>query len=234
MSTWSLTWRTAARRRRLFAWNVLVPLLLLTPVAASEAAAPHRVAVFGVFYVFFATFGAAIPTIRDAQDGWLDTIFRAGHAPRRWHAERVLAEASLDFVQLLPTTIVALALAGGVSPARAIDLAVALAAALVFANALGPAIAAAVGSLAEAALASAAVSLLLLHYAGFFRAPPPGWTRVAWALDPYAPLHAARSAALGARPPDGWGWGLWSALAGALALVVAAPSWTARFRWPQA
>ena len=69
MTIWRLAWRSALRRRRLLAWNIAVPLLLLAPVALSEAAAPHRVAVFGVFLVFFGAFGSAIPAVRDARDG---------------------------------------------------------------------------------------------------------------------------------------------------------------------
>ena len=73
MHCWSIVWRTALARRRLFAWNVAVPLLLLAPVALSEAAAPHRTAVFGLFFVFFAAFGSAVPTVRDAGSGYTDS-----------------------------------------------------------------------------------------------------------------------------------------------------------------
>ena len=41
MTVWNLAWRSALRRRRLFIWNVAVPLLLLTPVALSDAAVPN-------------------------------------------------------------------------------------------------------------------------------------------------------------------------------------------------
>jgi hypothetical protein len=46
---WRLRWRLAVSRRRLLLWNLLVPIVLLLPVARSPAAAPHRAAVLGVF-----------------------------------------------------------------------------------------------------------------------------------------------------------------------------------------
>lgn len=235
MTVWWLTWRSALARRRLLVWNIAVPVLLLAPVALSDAAAPHRVAVYGVFLVFFSTFGGAIPTVRDARDGWLDTVFRTGVSRTAWVVETALAETALDLVELLPTLAV-LALAGdGALPGSLDALALALPVALLFANVLGIVLAALVRSLAEAALASAAVSLLLLHLAGFFRPPTAGWARTAASLDPYAALRVAlermEGTTAGAGLPP-------AALAVALGLValaaVGAERWTRRFEWPAA
>lgn len=234
MIAWRMAWREALRRRRLFAWNVAVPLLLLAPVALSEAAAPHRVAVFGVFFVFFGTFGSAIPTVRDAREGWLDELFGAGAAAVPWAAGRALAGAAIDLLQLLPSSIVLLAASGGWAGAP--GAVVGIAWALLFANLLGPVVAALVRSMAEAAMACAAVSLILLHYAGFFRAAGSGWTATAAAWNPYRPLREALAAGVAGRPPELAAWAPAVAaglVLGALILALAA-RWTGRFRWPHA
>jgi hypothetical protein len=233
-----LAWRSAVRRRRLLAWNLGVPLLLLGPVALSPAAAPHRVAVFGVFFVFFGTFGAAIPTVGDALDGWLDTVLRTGVRRWRWVCETVLAGAGLDALQLVPVSLVLVLSSGGVRSADVGLLAWGMVLALVVANVAGLAIAAAVRSLAEAALASAAVALLLLHYAGFFRTPVAGWTRTLAAVSPYRPLReglaAVQRSAGGSPASDGGGWIAPFAVAAVLFAIAAAAAgrWTRRFEWP--
>lgn len=233
MTVWWLAWRSALARRRLFAWNVAVPALLLAPVALSEAAAPHRVAVYGVFIVFFATFGAAIPTVRDARDGWLDTVFRTGVSRAAWLAQTVLAETTLDLVQLAPVLAIVALTGGGASPGSLGVLAAALPVAVLFANTLGVALAALVRSLAEAALASAAASLLLLHFAGFFRPPGEGWTRTVAGLDPYTPLRVALEGIEGAAGGAGLPLAaLIVALAAPTLAALAAGSWTRRFEWP--
>ena len=173
MSVWWMEWRSALARRRLFAWNTAVPILLLAPVALSAAAAPHRTAVFGVFFVFFATFGSAIPTVRDAQAGWLDTIFQSGYPRGRWLTETVVAGTALDFLQLLPVMLILVSTSGRADLDTVATLFLALLFTLAFANLLGPFLAAAVGSLAEAAMVSAATSLLLLHLADSSGPPQP-------------------------------------------------------------
>lgn len=235
MTICELAWRSALARRRLFAWNVAVPLLLLAPVALSPAAAPHRPAVFGVFYALFATFGAAIPTVRDAEEGWLDTLFATGVSRRRWMVETGVAGAALDLLQLGPATLVLVAASGPASPATLVALAAALALALAFANAVGLLLAAAVRSLAEAALACAATALLLLHLAGFFRTPASGWSRVAALFDPFRPLlEALRTISNASATAEAGGWA--PALACAIAVlalsIFLAPRWTRRFEWP--
>lgn len=234
MTVWWLAWRSAVARRRLFAWNVAVPALLLAPVALSEAAAPHRVAVYGVFLVFFSTFGAAIPTVRDARDGWLDTVFRTGVSRRAWLVQTALAEATLDLVQLAPVlALIAVAGRGTTTPTLAF-LAFALPLALLFANVAGILLAALVRSLAEAALASAVASLFLLHFAGFFRPPPPGWTRAVATADPYTPLRMALEGVEGGAVPATADpvWAVVAVLALASLATLTAGRWTRRFEWP--
>jgi len=232
VTVWRLAWRSALRRRRLFLWNVAIPLVLLTPVALSAAAAPHRVAVFGVFIVFFASFGSAIPAVRDAEEGWLDQVLRTGYGARRWLIERTLAEAGIDLVQTAPAVLVLLVAAGGLTRAPVVLLALAFT--LVFANLLGPAIAALVRSLAEAALACAALSLVLLHYAGFFRAPSPGWTSTVAAWNPYSPFRAALSFGVSGIESAAavWSWALIPGVVVGLVLLATAGRWTRWLRWP--
>ena len=236
MTIWSLALRSALARRRLFVWNVLVPLILLTPVALSEAAAPHRTAVFGVFFVFFATFGSAIPTVRDANDGWLDTVFVSGVTGRRWFLESWGAGTSLDLIQLLPASWVLIGVSTGASGGEIIRLGVALLVAIGTANVVGPLVAAAVRSLAEAALVAAAVSLGVLHLSGFFRIPTGGWQATAAEYSPYRPLREALADVQAGAPGAAGEW-LPAVVVAAGLLVGAALSadrWTRRFEWPHA
>jgi len=230
---WALAWKSALARRRLFVWNVVVPALLLVPVALSDAAAPHRTAVFGVFFVFFATFGSAIPTVRDARSGWIDSVFLAGYPRWRWFVETCAAGTTLDLLQLLPVTMVLVLTAGVAGPADLALLVVGMTVALVTANVVGPVIAALVRSLAEAALVSAAVSLLLLHFAGFFRTPTGGWTRAVATWMPYRPLREGLAGVQGlVSGPEAWLAALIVAALVALLAAVLAHRWTRRFEWP--
>lgn len=185
---WSLEWRLAVRRPRLLLWNLGIPVALLAPVALSPAAAPHRAAVFAVLFVLFGTFGACIPLVRDAASGWTARLLLTGYGERRWLLERLAASTGLDAVQLLPATV--LLAAAGATPGELVGLLPALVLALAAANLLGCLAAAAVRSLAEAALACAALSLGALHLAGVFRTPTEGaWASAAARWSPFRPLH---------------------------------------------
>jgi len=234
MIVWWMEWRSAFARRRLLAWNIGVPSLLLTPVALSPAAAPHRTAVFGVFFVFFAAFGSAIPTVRDSRDGWLDTIFQSRYPRGRWFFETVGAGTVLDFLELLPVTAILVWTSSTPRFGSIAAIGLALLFTLGFANLIGPLIAAAVGSLAEAALASAAVSLLLLHFGGFFRTPTASWSVNVAEWMPTRPLREALAAVQGAPPADLVGWlpAVIAACALAAILLGSVHRWTRRFEWP--
>lgn len=223
-AVWTLTWRRALRRRRLFLWNVTVPLLLLLPVALSPAAAPHRSAVYAIFFVFFGTFGGCIPLVREGESGWVRKVLLTGVGARPWLTRRIAAHGLLDLVQLLPATAL-IALAERSPPGAALLLAPALLLALLTANLVGAVVAAAVRSLAEGALVCAAVALLGLHLTGVFRAAPPesGW-RLLESASPLRPLHLALESLSGtaasgpAVSPSGW----LLPLAAALLLFVSA------------
>ena len=221
-----IEWRSALARRRLLAWNLIVPLLLLAPVAFSPAAAPHRAAVYAVFFVFFGTFGSAIPLIRDARNGWNEKLLLTGYGVRRWLYERLRAGSSIDIVQLIPS-VALIGVAAGAGGASIGALLLALALALVFANILGVVVAAIVRSLAEGALGCAVVALFGLHFAGAFRSAPVGsWAELAQRVSPFRPLvEATRSLAAAGSPPSGavWLWPLATALLALILVVLAAP-----------
>lgn len=218
-AVWRLSWaRHGARPRRLL-WSVAVPVLLLAPVAASPAPAPHRTAVYVIFVVFFGLFGGAVPLIREGERGWIRRVLLTGCGVRRWILGRSAAHALQDVLQLTPALAAVVWLEGAAGrPGLVAATALAVAAALAAANLLGALAAAAVRSLAEGALACAAVGLAAVHLTGAFRAPSGGWSALAAAASPFRPLletlrGVAAAAGSGAAPPA--------------AGVPAAPAWVA-------
>lgn len=186
---WRLTWALALRRRRLLLWNLLVPALLLVPVMTSAAAPAHRAVVVAVFVMFFGVYGSCIPLIRDGMSGWVEKVWLTGFGGRRWLVERTLATTAIDWMQLLPVNLLLYVMLR-ISVAATIDVLLATAIALLFANLLGVLVAAFVRALGEAALGCAVLSLFTLHLAGVFRTPVPGsWWAAAEAWSPLRPLH---------------------------------------------
>lgn len=186
---WRQTWQVSLRRRRLFAWNVVIPIMLLVPVVTSDAAGSHRAVVVAVFVAFFGAYGSCIPLIRDGMSGWAEKVLLTGYGGRRWLAERTAASIVIDVVQLLPVNLLLFWL-GGVPPEAGLLVLVATAVALAFANLLGVFVAAVVRALGEAALGCAVISLFALHAAGVFRTPAVGsaW-EVAETWSPFRPVH---------------------------------------------
>lgn len=227
---WRLEWGVALSRRRLLLLNVTIPLLLVGPVALAGAPAHHAAAVYAVMFVLFGTFGSAIPLVRDAEAGLIARLHLAGQPGAALLLGRATAGAAVDFAELTPALVLALA-AGGGGPAETAAAVGGLAAALVLANVVGTWVAALARSLAEAALFAAVAGLLLLHGAGAFRTPTPGGAaaRVEQAV-PFRLLHEALLSAGGATPPPGfgaWAVGL-SVLAGLVAATAAAAPRLAR------
>lgn len=203
---WRLTWRLALRRRRLLAWNVLVPALLLVPVVTSGAAAAHRAVVVAVFITFFGAYGSCIPLLRDGMSGWTEKVLLTGYGGRRWIVERLLASTSIDFVELLPVNLLLLVLLGAQSGDALPRLLAATALALLFANLIGTLVAVGVRALGEAALGCAVFSLFALHFSGVFRTPAPesvGAVLEAWS--PLRPLHEVWVELLGGGPTQAEG-----------------------------
>ena len=186
---WRLEWSRAVRRPRLLQLNVAVPLVLVASLALGGAPAVHASVAYATLFVFFATFGSAIPLVRDAESGLLGRVILTGAHPGGLLVQRCLAGAALDVLQLLPSVL----LIGVVGAPAKIPMTVAtLALTLLIANILGAWIAALARSVAEAALFGAVVALLLLHVSGVFRTPPDGsLADLAQTLAPFSALHAS-------------------------------------------
>lgn len=205
---WRLRWRVVTARRRLLAWNLVVPVLILLPVALSAATAPHRAAVVGVLVVSFGAFGFCIPLVRDRAAGWTEKVALTGYGVRPWLAERVVSETTVDLVELSPALLVVVLVTGGggptADPAALLRALPALFLALLAAALVGALVAAFVSSIAEAALACGAAALFALHFAGLFRAATPG-TWAAWmeAVSPFRPLVLSLRDVLRAGAPGG-------------------------------
>ncbi len=197
---WRLEWALALRRRRLLALNVVIPLLLVVPIALGGAPAFHAAAAYTVLFVLFATFGSAIPLVRDAEGGLLRRTLLAGGSGRAILLPRILSAALLDALQLLPATLLILATGEGSLHLWVLAPFVLLGAVLA-GNLVGVWVAAMARSLAEGALFAAVVSLFLLHASGVFRTPAPG--SVAATLEPLLPftgLHQLLLAGAGGPP----------------------------------
>lgn len=188
-ATWQLEWQRGLRRRRLFRFNIVIPLILVIPIAFGGAPAAHAAAVYAVLFALFGTFGAAIPALRDAEHGIIRRVTLTRLDMRGVLLGRALAGAGMDAVQLLPAIVVIL-IAGSASLKPALMLVVVLVVALVFANLCGLVVAALARSVGEGALFAAVTTLMLLHLSGVFRTPANGslGARIE-AIAPYRALH---------------------------------------------
>jgi hypothetical protein len=191
LSIWKLEWRIALRRRRLLLLNMGIPLLLVVPIAVGGAPAYHASAAYTVLFVLFASFGSAIPLLREGSEGLLRRIVLRGVPEPTLLGERVLASTGLDCLELLPA-IGAILLVGRPDPTVWIALLPALVLSLLAANLVGVWVAAGARSIAEGALFASVVSLFLLHGSGVFRTPAPGgWGAAVEGLLPFSGLHEA-------------------------------------------
>jgi hypothetical protein len=193
LHAWRLEWSRALRRRRLFALNIVVPLALVAPIIAGQAPQQHAALVFAVLFVFFGTFGSAIPLLRDAERGMIRRLALLPGDPGRSLIGRVAAGALIDATQLAPAC--ALIVLAGLPSTNALWLALVLPATLVFAGLLGLLVAAIARSVAEGALFAAVSALLLAHASGVFRTPPTG--SAGEAIENIAPFRAIHEVLLG-------------------------------------
>ena len=220
LPVWRLEWRLALRRRRLLLLNTAIPLLLVLPLAAAGAPAYHASAAYAVLFVLFGTFGSAIPLLRDGEAGPLRRVILRGVPERALLAERILAAAALDTLEVLPALLVISWFGRSDGPALATLLA-SLPPALLAANLVGCWVAALARSIAEGALLAALAALFLLHGSGVFRTPAEGsWEARLEALLPFTPFHEALFAVVGGAAPGG-GAGLGPALLATFALLLA-------------
>ncbi|MSR22808.1 MAG: ABC transporter permease [Gemmatimonadetes bacterium] len=186
---WRIEWRIAIRRRRLLAFNVGIPLLLVVPLSFGGAPAYHASSAYTMLFVLFGTFGSAIPLLREGDGGPLRRILLTGFPEPAFVTERVLAGSALDLLQLFPA--MALVLGAGRAGTDVWVAAIpALILAFVAANLVGLWVAALARSIAEGALLAAVVSLFLLHGSGVFRTPAPdSWGAILESVLPYRALH---------------------------------------------
>ncbi len=202
LPVWRTLWLTALRRRRLMAFNILIPLVFVATIALSAAPAVHAAATFTVLFALFGTFGSSIPLIRDGESGLLRRYVLTGVHPGGLLLQHIFATAALDLIQLAPSVLVIVVARESTAPQSAMILP-AMVLGLVAANATGALTAALAKSVAEGALFSAVAALLLLHWAGTFRTPVPGtWQATLETWNPFRPLHESLLAAAGAGGPD--------------------------------
>lgn len=171
-AAWSLEWQTWRAKRRSLAIGTVVPLALITPIAFSNAPVLHAATVYTMLFTLFGLFGGTIPWIRDADNGWLQRVLSSGTSPRRFVAEKTLAAALADALQLAPAVIV-ICIASKSDAQLTALLSLTLLASLISANAMGFIIACVTRSIAEAALVCTISGLFLLHLSGVFRTPAP-------------------------------------------------------------
>lgn len=192
-AVWSVQWRLALTRKRVFILNFVVPLTLVLLIATGAVPPGAAAGVYVVLFAAFAMFGAAIPLRWDGQRGMSARIVRAGVSPSSYLLQRAAAGAVLDTLQLTPALLVA-ALAVGAG-ARDVLVAVAALAATVWVGGLvGIVVAAASRSLTETALFTAVAVPLFAHMSGVFRAPAPGSFQAL--LESGSPFHALHEALL--------------------------------------
>jgi len=202
LAVWRTEWLMALRRRRLFLFNILIPLTFVATIALSSAPAVHAAAVFTVLFALFGTFGSSIPLVRDGESGLLRRYVLTGVHPGVLLLQRVSATAAIDLIELAPTVLV-IAVVRGSSASQLVIVVLAMVIGLLAANSLGALSAAFAKAVAEAALFSAAAALLVLHWAGTFRTPVSGtWQAILEMLNPFRPLHESLLAAAGAGAPD--------------------------------
>ncbi len=191
----AMEFRIALARPRLLALNVMVPMVLVLAISLGGAPVFHAAAVYTVLFTLFGTFGSAIPLVRDAEAGLFSRIIRAGVPPSHFLIERAVGGSVIDTLQLLPALTIATL--GSISLNEWIRAVFVLWSSVWVATLLGNLVAAVARSLAETALFSAVVALLLLHFSGVFRTPLPqsSWA-VVEALSPFQALHETLLAGL--------------------------------------
>lgn len=216
---WRMEWKIALRRRRLFVLNMGIPLFLVGPLVVARAPVFHAAAAVAVLFVLFGTFGSAIPLLREGEEGILRRLLLTGVPEARLLAERVLAHAALDLVQLTPS-LVLLLWGWGAEGSIWLHSVPILALTLLAANLAGVWVAALARSVAEGALFAALAALFLLHGSGVFRsAPPDTLGALLESILPFGPLHSVILAAGGGEPP-GLVWSLSAPGSGALLLLA--------------
>lgn len=185
-AVWSLQWRLATSRKRVFILNFIVPLTLVLPVATGAVPPVAAAGVYSVFFVAFAVFGSALPLRWEGQRGMSARVVRAGVGPSSYLLQWAAAGAALDTLHLTPALLLA-AFTASAEPAQLGNAFLALAGTVWVGGLLGILIAAASRSIAETALFAAVTVPLLAHMSGVFRTPLPD--TLSAALESISPLR---------------------------------------------
>ena len=186
-AVWSLQWRLATTRKRVFILNVMVPLTLVLPVATGAVPPVAAAGVYVVLFVAFALFGSALPLRVEGQRGMSARVVRAGVGPSSYLLQRATAVAALDTLQLTPALLLA-AFTAGAAPTQTLGALVTLAGTVWVWGFIGIIIAAASRSITETALFAAVTVPLLAHMSGVFRTSAPDTTSAL--LEGVSPLRA--------------------------------------------
>jgi hypothetical protein len=216
-AVWSVQWRLALARKRVFILNFVVPLTLVLPVATGAVPDRATAAVYVVLFAAFAMFGSAIPLRWDGQRGMSERIVRGGVGASSYLLQRAAAGAALDTLQLGPALLLAAVAVGASAGATAAAL-LALAVTVWIGGLLGIVVAAASRSFTETALFTAVSVPLLAHMSGVFRSPAPGsYQEVLESGSPFRALHESLlDMTVGGGAGGGAAMGVW-----AVALAVA-------------
>lgn len=172
-AVWSVQWRLALARKRVFILNFVVPLTVVLPVATGAVPPGAAAGVYVVLFAAFAMFGSAIPLRWDGQRGMSARVVRAGVGASNYLLQRAVAGALLDTLQLTPALLLA-ALAVGASPRDVLVVLPALAATVWVCGLVGIIVAATSRSVTETALFAAVTVPLLAHMSGVFRTSAQG------------------------------------------------------------
>lgn len=216
-AVWSVQWRLALTRKRVFILNFVVPLTVVLPVATGAVPPGAAAGVYVVLFAAFAVFGSAIPLRWDGQRGMSARVVRAGVGASNYLLQRAAAGALLDTLHLTPALLLA-AIAVGASPGDVLVVLPALAATVWVCGLVGVIVAATSRSLTETALFAAVTVPLLAHMSGVFRTPAQGsYQALLEGGSPFRALHEGLLDMTVGAPAGGGG----AVLAWALLLPVA-------------
>ena len=223
-AVWSLQWRLALTRNRIFILNFAVPLTLVMLIATGAVPPRAAAGVYVVLFSAFAVFGSSLPLRWDGQRGMSARVVRGGVGPASYLLQRAAAGAALDTLQLTPSLVLATA-ASGATPAAIAGALLALAGTVWVCGLFGILIAAASRSITETALFSAVSVPLVAHMSGVFRTPAPGSpSALLESASPFRALHEALLE-MTVRGPSTGGVALliWAILLPGLVWVLGAP-----------
>jgi ABC-type multidrug transport system permease subunit len=152
---------------RALATKVLLPLILLSPLAIGKVPAHVKAGGLAVAVLFTGTFGSAVGLVRLRESKMLERLAVLPLSPGVLVADYVLANALFDALQLLPPLVV-VTWSGRPQPAGVLWVLICYVATLVAANAIGVLVALAAGSSGEVHLYAALVVLVVGGLSGLF------------------------------------------------------------------